>query len=371
MSRKARDRQASSQELTADSVKTCNSLASKVPKWLRTRSKHSSIVISTRIRLARNLAGFAFPAQRKEQELRQVVQEVLAAVTTLEEFEHARYVDLTKISATDRRVLMERRLASPEFIESKQPSLLIIARDEYLSMMVNEEDHLRIQSFCGGLSLSKAWQPLVSLDRSLSECLDYAFSERFGHLTACPTNTGTGMRASIFAHLPAISAAKGMKETVRRFSSKGITLRGFYGEGSKVLGNIYQISNQVTLGKAESELLSVLETETQELIRAERNAREKMLQSQRRQLEDQVWRAYATLKYARLLSSMELVNLLSAIRLGNDLGILTDWPDTLLNEVMLRSQPGHLQKSHGDIDPAAARDATRADIVREWLSLQC
>jgi len=345
------------------SARFCYTLAKSIPAWLLKEGPHHDTIISTRVRLARNLAGYPFPAVASADDRSDINAQIREAVAHLPHLQDPRVVDMTKLNRLDRRVLLERRLASPAFVERKGPAMLVLSEGEFLSIMVNEEDHLRIQSIQPGLGIAEAWQAISVLDDELGDRVDYAYSDRFGYLTACPTNTGTGLRVSILIHLPSLIMLDEIENTIRRFSPAGITVRGFYGEGSKVIGNIFQISNQHTLGRTESSVIKLVEEVAHRFLDLEREGRERLLLTRRAQLEDQIWRAYGTLCYARILSSTEFLNLLSLIRLGLDLEILPQWPRVLLNELMIMTQPGHLQKTHKHTRSAESRDLLRAKIL--------
>jgi len=350
------------QESVQQSGQHCNRIVKTIPKWLQTEGTHSSIIISTRIRLARNLAAHLFPGHAGEADLAAVTESVCQSVFNAQAMTNALCIDLSKISALDRRMLMERRLISPA-------GMLVMEPDEHLSIMINEEDHLRVQSIQPGLQITEAWEKISKLDDELGEVLQFAFSDRYGYLTACPTNTGTGMRVSIFVHLPALTLLNEIEETIRKFASSGIAIRGFYGEGSEVIGNIFQISNQLTLGRTETALRGIIEEVALKLLDLETKARERMLSRPRRYgLSDQVWRACGLLYFARVLGSVEFLNKLSMLRLGLDLGILKkNWSPAFLNEIMLFMQPGHLQKMHRGLRKSSLRDILRARLVREML----
>ena len=353
-----------------DSQQFCSGLASSIPHWLQEKGSHSNIIISTRVRLARNLNKHPFPARATTQGRSKIVNSICDTLLKMNCLQETQFLDLENLSKIDKRILVERRLASPAFVEQKGPAMIALSKNEYLSIMINEEDHLRIQSLRAGLRIADAWDSIAKLDTELGKQLDFAFSEHFGYITACPTNTGTGMRVSIFIHLPGLLLLNEMEKTISQFSASGIAIRGFYGEGSDVIGNVYQISNQLTLGCTEGAIIKLLNKVAQKLLTLEQDARERLLKSQKNHIEDKVWRAYATLTHARILSSLEFMNNLSLIRLAHDLKIIMKWPTQLFNELMLITQPGHLCKVVKPIASVENIDFLRASIVRKKLLLQ-
>ena len=246
--------------------------------------------------------------------------------------------------------------------------MAVVGVDELLSIMVNEEDHLRIQSIQPGFGVRESWRLISQLDDELAESLDYAFSEQYGYLTSCPTNTGSGLRVSIFVHLPALVMLGKAEEMMRELAPGEIAVRGFYGEGTEVIGNIFQISNLLTLGRPEMEMLSRQEAIGRDLLDHERQAREQLYRAQRVFLEDQVFRAVGTLKNARVLSSVEFLSLLSTLRLGLDLEIIGGLDRQQVNQLMMITQPAHLQKQHRELIDVESRDVMRAELVRRQVT---
>ncbi len=351
------------------SAQQVHDLSLTLPQWVEASGPHADIVFSTRVRLARNLAKYKFPSLAGAPELTSVSDQVCAAVANADVLMQPQFVEMDYLGDLDRLVLVERRLASPALAERKGSARVILGAGEYSSIMTNEEDHLRLQSFQPGLDVRTAWQKLERLDDELSSRLDYAFSPQFGFLTACPTNTGTGMRVSLLVHLPALMILQEMEKTSKKFAKMGLTIRGFYGEGTEVIGNVFQISNQLTLGCSEDDTLGLLEQVAEQLIALEQKARERLLADRKLNLEDRVWRTYGVLRYARSLSSGEFLNFLSFIRLGLDVKILTGWSTALLLELMLVTQPGHMQKCFKAGRSAEKRDRLRAEMVKSKLRL--
>lgn len=336
-----------------------------LPAWAAETDEHGDIIQSTRIRLARNLFSFPFPSAAGETDLFAVVEKVQEACGRVKLLEGAAFFPIEHLDSVSAKVLVERRLISPAFAEATHPCMAVVDGTETLSIMVNEEDHLRLQSLQPGQALREAWRNISRLDDELSEQLDYAFSYEFGYLTACPTNTGTGMRASILVHLPALSLANRVEKLIRDLAPSEIAVRGFYGEGTEVIGHIFQISNQLTLGRSETAIVNRLEIVANKFMEMEREARENLLHEKSRVLEDKIHRAYALLKAARLMSSLEFMNHLSMVRLGVDLGLLDGVRARALNELMIFTQPAHMQKRHENLANPEHRDALRAQIIRE------
>ncbi|MDZ7266030.1 MAG: ATP--guanido phosphotransferase [candidate division KSB1 bacterium] len=355
----------------ASSRRYCNELAKTIPSWLQRSGPYGNIVLATRIRLARNLAAHPFPNKADRNSQAQVIAKVWEALASLPLVTPIRCLELSRLSRLDREMLVERRLASPAFIMRTGPRLLALTADESLSLMINEEDHLRLQTLQPGLAIVDAWQAISAFDDLLSERLDYAFSERFGYLTACPTNTGTGIRVSVLMHLPALALVGGIESAKRRLAQHGMTMRGFYGEGTAASGNMFQISNQLTLGKSEMEVMTEVTEMVQDLYQLEEYTRGELMMPPNDFLFDRIGRAYGTLRYARMLNSQECLDLLSMLRLGHDCGQpeMKNWPLALLNELTLMLQPGHLRKTHSGTARAFARDVLRATLLRVKLGL--
>lgn len=342
-----------------------NKLLTRIPAWLAVDDSGADIILSTRIRLARNLSAFAFPSKAGASTLQQVIDAAVAACPKLGMLKNAFVLNMTELDEIAEKMLVERRLVSPAFVEASHPRVAIIDPDEFFSIMINEEDHLRIQSLQPGLALQEAWRQISVLDDELSDQLEFAYSSHFGYLTACPTNTGTGMRASLLVHVPGLSIDQDTHKLMKKLATKEITVRGFYGEGSDAMGNIFQISNQLTLGRTESSILKKLEEMAQKIVEAEQEARERLLFKQRTLTEDKVFRALGLLQHARVMSSAELLNHLSMVKLGVELRVLPAAKASFINELILMTQPAHMQTLQGHKADSAHRDAMRARIVRE------
>ena len=337
-------------------------------EWLSTRGAHSDIVISSRVRLARNVRGRRFAVKADAAERREIEQELRHALGRVDFGEEMVYIDLEKASRIDAEMLVERHLVSRELARGEGPRAACYAPSETVCVMVCEEDHLRLQVLRSGFELDAAWRCADALDDGMSRRVDYAFSSRFGYLTCCPTNVGTGLRASVMLHLPALVYSKHIEKVFQAGSKMNLAVRGLYGEGTQALGDFYQISNQVALGLSESDVLERLNRVVPQFIEYERRLRDALLDSDRARLEDRIWRAFGVLRAARTISSEETLELLSAIRLGVNLQLL---PASLtietVNELFITSQPAHLQAlSTGPLEPRE-RDVARANLLRQKL----
>lgn len=341
-------------------------MRSAVTGWMVPYGEDSDIVMSTRIRLARNLTGTHFPIAFTEEDAMTVDKAVSGVLLDSAETGYS-YIKMADLPTLERQVLVEKHLISPGLANPDRYGAVILSDDETISVMVNEEDHIRIQCICPGLQLEEAYKHADLVDDQLEKELAYAFDENFGYLTSCPSNTGTGMRASVMMHLPALTMTKQINRIVPAITRLGLVVRGSYGEGSEALGNIYQISNQTTLGKTEKEILTDLKNITIRLIAHERKSREILLTKSRVALENKLFRSLGTILYARLLQSGEAARCLSDVRLGIDLGIIEDINMSILNELMIFMQPGFLQQYADAELTQEERDTLRAKLFRERL----
>lgn len=342
-------------------------LQNQVGEWLSGTGPDADIVISSRIRLARNVAGYRFHSRatpREKAELERHVQKRLERVQSSKPLE---YFGLQNLSAIDRQFLVERHLISREHAFGKGPRGVSISGDENLSIMVNEEDHLRIQGLRSGFQLRDNWEEVNDLDTAVEQELDYAFSSTFGYLTICPTNVGTGLRASVMLHLPALVMTQQIEKVFQAVSKINLAVRGLYGEGTKASGDFYQISNQQTLGKSEDDIISNIESVIPQIVKFERTVRETLLENKREIIEDKACRAHAMLRSARIINSEEAMDLLSVVRLGVNLGLIPRLRVQTINELFILSQPAHLQKIEGKELNASQRDVTRATLIRNRL----
>lgn len=332
--------------------------------WLKAEGPEGEVVFSTRIRLARNLANYTFPCLGNEEQLKGVVHDVGA---TLGEREGIFYNDSSKLSPLHLALLGERHLVSPGFCNGTHPRALALSEDGRLSLMVNEEDHLRIQLLTSGLQFRETWKLADALDRSLERHLRFAFDPQFGYLTSCISNVGTGLRASAMLHLPALAWFNAIDQIVAQVSQVGLTVRGLYGEGTRPDGNLLQISNQITLGPTEADILAKVDGIARHLVQSELTARQQLLSQYRLQLEDRVWRCLGLLKNARMMESNEALAHLSMVRLGLDLGLLPNLPRTALKQLLVRIRPANLQfEAKRELAPLE-RDRMRADLLRQTL----
>jgi protein arginine kinase len=335
--------------------------------WLE-QGPEADTVISSRIRLARNLDALPFPPAAGKEALHEVLSQVEAAAKHLPEAKRFHILELSRLSPLERQVLIEKHLVSPEHVREAEGRGVILRDDQAVSIMINEEDHLRIQILLPGLSLLAAWQLANRLDDSLEQHLDYAFDKGVGFLTSCPTNVGTGLRASIMLHLPALVLLNQAGQVFTTLAQLGAVVRGLYGEGTQALGNYFQISNQLTLNHAEEDLITTLLGLVNQVIQQERAARERLYHELGNRLVDMVWRAYGTLTHARILSGDEAMKLLSDVRLGVNLNLLPQVKLTDLNRLLVLTRSGYIQRVAGKELPAAERDERRAAIVREELT---
>ena len=342
-------------------------LALNSAHWLSGVDDEEGMVLSCRTRLARNLSALPFAQRNSEDDQEAVIDGVLTAAQSGAQLGKAMFFKMNALQTNERRLLVERHLVSPALADSKGPRGVLFNPDEMLSVMINEEDHLRLQAILPGLRTVEAWEQINALDDELGSRLDYAHSESLGFLTACPTNTGTGLRVSVLIHLPALVLTDDMERVMRGLTHMSFTVRGVYGEGTNAAGNLFQISNQTTLGKSEAAIVESLSQVTRELIGCERNAQETLLGNARSQIEDKVWRAYGILSNARVLSSQEFMNLLSALRLGRTLAIVDDISSKFMNHLMIETQPSHLQTHAGESLKPEDRDIVRAETVRERM----
>jgi len=326
------------------------------------------IVMSSRVRLARNLREHPFPGWLKKNDREKLLGEVQPAIRNLTSLKEPFYDQpMDSFSPLDKQVLVEQHLISREHAAKNSGSGLIVSHDRTISIMINEEDHLRIQSIFPGYKLDLAWKTADAVDTGLESKLAFAFSPQLGYLTACPTNVGTGMRASAMLHLPGLVLSDQINQVIKSVNQIGLAVRGLYGEGTEALGNLFQISNQMTLGESEQQILDRLHKVIGKLIENEWNARQKLVQEKGRMVADQLGRAFGVMQHAHAMSSKEALNLLSLLILGVDLGVLPHTLKEKLDDLFVHTQPAHLQKEAGRKLGAEERDAVRADLLREKL----
>ncbi len=337
-------------------------------KWMEGSGPEGEIVISSRVRLARNIKGLPFPPLASDEQRKKVLavaERVLAEQKDC--FAGMEMIKLNEVTPIYRQVLLEKHLISPLQARENLVSGLILRADEVISIMVNEEDHFRIQCLLPGLQLDRAWEEASCYDDYLEKGIDYAFDEELGYLTACPTNVGTGLRASVMLYLPALVLTGQINHILAAIGQVGLVVRGIYGEGTEMVGGLCQVSNQITLGQSEEEIWHNLYSVTRQLINQERKGRQQLLNEQRDKLADRAGRAYGILKYARLLGSQEAMQLISDVRLGVDLGLLHDVPVSTLNRLLVLTRPGCLQYLKGRPLNPYERDLERAARIKQFL----
>jgi protein arginine kinase len=344
-----------------------DSLTHTSGEWLRGNGPESDIVISSRIRLARNIAAFPFTNRASAYQKAEIEGLLRDRVAKLELDPRLEYINIPNLSPLDRQFLVERQLISRELAAADGPRGVALGARETVSLMINEEDHVRLQVMRSGFALDEAWQDIDRVDDLLEARISYAFSEEFGYLTACPTNVGTGMRSSVMLHLPALVWTKQIEKVFRALQKINLAVRGLYGEGSRASGDFYQISNQVTLGKAETQILNEIREVIPQIITYERQARNAMIRESRQAMQDKVSRAYGTLCSATMMTSEETMDLLSSVRLGVNLGLLDDVTIGTVNELFIHTQPAHLQKLMGSLLDGEERNAARARYLRTRL----
>lgn len=346
---------------------TVSDFAKSLGTWLEGTGPSADVVLSTRVRLARNLTDAPFTHRAREEQLARIFTSVQSAMRAIPELSGIVTFTMRDLGALDRQFLVERHLISNDLADDGRVRGLLVLPDESLSAMVNEEDHLRLQALASGFQLRSAWESVNAIDDELARSLDYAFSEDLGYLTSCPTNAGTGMRASVLIHLPSLVLTKQIGRVLQGIAQVGLAVRGFYGEGSQIIGNFFQISNQTTLGQSEKETVESLERVTRQIIEYEQRARDELLKDARVLIEDKIWRAYGTLRHSRAISSQEVVNLSSAVRFGVALRIEGLCGVRVLNELLVRTQPAHLQEATGREMEPRERNEVRAEYVRNLL----
>ncbi|MFA5146183.1 MAG: protein arginine kinase [Candidatus Omnitrophota bacterium] len=336
-------------------------------EWLRGTGPNQEIVMSSRTRLARNIGKLSFSHWADKRQLMEILELSEEAVRSNPFLKSALFLRLKDLSEIDRLFLVERHLMSPEHAKDVEYKALVIDPKEVVSIMVNEEDHLRIQVLKSGLDLKDAWRVIDEIDTELSKSLHFAYSPRWGYLTACPTNVGTGLRGTVMLHLPALVFTGQINKVLQATAKLGLNIRGLYGEGTEASGNIFQVSNQSSMGMSEEELIDNIDRIISQIISREDLTRKNILMKNKEELSDRVWRAYGTLKNAHIISSEETIALLSAIRLGVDLGIVKNLNRKMLNELFIMTQPAHLQKLEGKVLTSHERDVKRAELIREKL----
>ncbi|HHY70611.1 MAG TPA: protein arginine kinase [Thermoanaerobacterales bacterium] len=339
-------------------------------KWINSPGPDSDIVISSRVRLARNISDVPFPHLLSEQQAKTIVRNVYS--TLKENTVFSRDIELynmNELSQEHKTLLSEMHLISLDMIDSKNGAV-IINQDETVSIMVNEEDHLRIQMMLPGLQLDEALKKIDKIDDLLEAKLDFAFDEKIGYLTACPTNVGTGMRASVMMHLPVLTMMDQIGQIFSTISQVGLVVRGIYGEGSQAKGNLYQISNQITLGKSEEDIIQNVVGVARQILMSERKIRQNLSGEARIRLEDKILRSYGMLTNAKLVSSQEALAYISDVRLGVDMGIIKNLKPSVLNGLFIMTGPAYIQEMSKDVQTSMERDLYRADFIRQKMKMR-
>ena len=342
-------------------------------EWLDTDGPNADIVLSTRIRLARNLREYRFGLRGDNSDRKEILERAREAAGETSSLGDGSALVMSRLSAPSRRLLLERHVVSKELVGEEGAgvpphSALLLAAKETLGLMVNEEDHLRLQCLLGGFRLRDAWRKVDRLDEELSSRLAYAYHPEFGFLTSCPTNVGTGLRASVLVHLPGLVLTQEIGRVLQGITQVGLTFRGLYGEGSEVVGNFFQISNQTTLGRAEEDLIDHLQKMVEQVIHYERQARSILVRDAPTVIEDKVWRAYGLLRYAHSIPFEEVMNLLSGVRLGAGLKLIPGASVYTLNQIMIFSQSAHLEQMAGRALEKGEEDIFRATYIRRILA---
>jgi protein arginine kinase len=341
-----------------------NDILNHTSEWLRGTGPHSDIVISSRLRLARNIDKFPFPHWASKKQGKTALETCQDAVGKSDVLKKMTMFVLEDLDAVDKQFLVERHLMSYEHAQKTNSKAVIVDDDEVVSIMINEEDHIRAQVMQSGFNLVEAWELINKADDALSKELPFAFSPDWGYLTACPTNAGTGMRGSVMLHLPALVMTRQINQVLAAIAKLSFTTRGLYGEGTQATGNFFQISNQVSLGQSETDIIQSINNLIRQIIEQEGQCRETLLASNRGMLEDKISRSFGILKSAHIITSQETTELLSLVRLGCDLGIIKEINRRAVNELFLLIQPAHLQKIENKKFTSQERDIKRAELIR-------
>lgn len=340
--------------------------------WMDQTGPDNDVVISSRVRLARNYEDIPFPPMMNQEGAQKVIDRTKSAVLGENERENGnyRFINIKDLNSIERMVLVEKHVASPDLIRNPQIAALLVKDDEQISIMMNEEDHLRIQCLLSGFQLDKAGSMAGEIDDTIEASTKYAFDEQLGYLTCCPTNVGTGMRASVMMHLPALTMTGYIGAVLQTVAKIGLTIRGMYGEGTEVLGNIYQISNQVTLGMTEKDIIMNLIDTCKQIIEKERMVRSTLMKTSKIELEDKLCRSYGLFANARKMDSKELMKLISDVKLAVNLSIIEHIDDITLNKLIIYAQPANLQKIAGKELTSEECDVIRAELVRRTVQKQ-
>ena len=334
--------------------------------WYQECGKDGDVVLSSRVRLARNMKNIPFPARADEHQQVKVLEKCRAAVLEKEGVENIKYIDLSVMEPYEKQAIAERHLISPQMMDNHIKRGLLLSDDNRLSILLNEEDHIRIQAMEAGFDLDRCFAEANRMDDWMEAELDYAFDQQIGYLTCCPTNAGTGMRASVLLHLPALTMSGNINQIIDSLSQLGMTVRGIFGEGSKAIGNLYQVSNQLTLGATEEDILEKFKQIVTEVIEKEREMRKRLHKAQKYKLEDRLMRSLGVLKYAVILSSDEAMKRLSEVRMAIELGLIPDITLETINGLLYEVLPANIMQKYNLTEPTE-RDLKRAEIIRERM----
>ncbi|GIQ70350.1 protein arginine kinase [Xylanibacillus composti] len=339
-------------------------------EWMKGRGPESDIVISSRIRLARNIRNHPFPMLATNDQSQVVLNKAMQVLEdgSLQSISRFEALKLSEMSELEKKVLVEKHLISPNLANESRNGAVLLSENEAVSIMINEEDHLRIQCLYPGFQIKEAWELANRIDDVFESRLNYAFDEQRGFMTSCPTNVGTGIRASVMLHLPALVLTQQINRILSAITQVGLAVRGIYGEGSEAVGNLFQISNQITLGQSEEEIIDNLYKVVKQIIEHERAARERLMQESKTRIADRVYRSFGILSYATVIDSKEAAQRLSDVRLGIDLGLIRETSANILNELMVMTQPGFLQQYAGAKLTPDERDIRRAEMIRQRIS---
>lgn len=343
-----------------------------VSSWMSAEGPDGDIVLSSRIRLARNIDQYKYSFLNSNEEALQVIETIRSRIEQgpYTKMGNMDLLMMEELQPLQKRVLVEKHLISPHLAENANHGACLLSENEEVSIMINEEDHIRIQCLYPGLQLQEALNTAFEIDDWIEEEIDFAYDEKFGYLTSCPTNVGTGLRASVMMHLPGLVMTHQMNRIIPAINQLGLVVRGIYGEGSEALGNIFQISNQITLGKSEQDIVEDLQSVVSQIVSQERAVRDTLIKTSNIQLEDRVFRSLGVLMNSRIIESKEAAKCLSDVRLGIDIGYIKEIPRNILNELMILTQPGFLQQYAGGPLRPNERDIRRASLIRERLNME-
>ncbi len=339
--------------------------------WYLDKGPEGDVVVSTRVRIARNFLDVPFPVRMTKEQGVQVIDRIQKTLFEDAELNSRQLscIPMQGLGVVEKQAMVEKHLMSPEMLQDVHSRGIILSKDESISIMLNEEDHLRIQCLFSGMQLKNAWKQANMIDNILEKEIEYAYSEQYGYLTSCPTNTGTGLRASVMIHLPALTMIGYLNSLLTAVSKLGIAVRGIYGEGTEARGHIFQISNQVTLGVSEEETVENLKGIVRQIIEQERKARQKLIEGNQLVLEDRLYRSYGVFKNARIMTSEEFMKLISDVRLGINMGIIKDINIETVNQLMIVTQPANIMIQFGKSLTAEQRDIERAEIIRNTINI--